>query len=78
MAVRSFQEPISPETLFSWAASAEQRSEHPLGKAVVSCFKQKYGEKLPDPHSFSMIPGRGVKAEIIDSDRILAITAGKP
>ena len=76
VAVRSFQEPISPETLFSWAASAEQRSEHPLGKAVVSCFKQKYGEKLPDPHSFSMIPGRGVKAEIIDSDRILAITAG--
>lgn len=76
VAVRSFQEPISPETLFSWAASAEQRSEHPLGKAVVSCFKQKYGEKLPDPHSFSIIPGRGVKAEIIDSDRILAITAG--
>jgi len=76
VAVRSFQEPISPETLFSWAASAEQRSEHPLGKAVVSCFKQKYGEKLPDPHGFSMIPGRGVKAEIIDSDRILAITAG--
>ena len=76
VAVRSFQEPISPETLFSWAASAEQRSEHPLGKAVVSCFKQKYCEKLPDPHSFSMIPGRGVKAEIIDSDRILAITAG--
>ena len=76
VAVRSFQEPISPETLFSWAASAEQRSEHPLGKAVVSCFKQKYGKKLPDPHSFSMIPGRGVKAEIIDSDRILAITAG--
>ena len=76
VAVRSFQEPISPETLFSWAASAEQRSEHPLGKAIVSCFKQKYGEKLPDPHSFSMIPGRGVKAEIIDSDRILAITAG--
>lgn len=76
VAVRSFQEPISPETLFSWAASAEQRSEHPLGKAVVSCFKQKYGEKLPDPHSFSMIPGRGVKAEIINSDRILAITAG--
>ena len=76
VAVRSFQEPISPETLFSWAASAEQRSEHPLGKAVVSCFKQKYGEKLPDPHSFSMISGRGVKAEFIDSDRILAITAG--
>ena len=42
VAVRSFQEPISPETLFSWAASAEQRSENPLGKAVVSCFKQKY------------------------------------
>lgn len=35
-------------------------SEHPLGKAVVSCFKKEKKESLLKPEEFQMIPGRGV------------------
>ena len=48
--------------LYMLTAAAEQLSEHPLGKAVVSCFKRDHGEKLPEAHDFDMIPGRGVEA----------------
>ena len=44
-------------------ASAEQFSEHPLGKAIVNCFK-KEGKKLAKTDSFEMIPGQGVCAEV--------------
>lgn len=53
------------------AAAAEKRSEHPLGKAVVSCYNRTYPQPLPDADSFDMKIGRGVTAEI-GSKRILA------
>ncbi|MBS3817478.1 MAG: copper-translocating P-type ATPase [Candidatus Thermoplasmatota archaeon] len=45
------------------AASAEQRSEHPLGEAIVKKAKDK-GLELKDPDSFESVTGQGIKAEI--------------
>ncbi len=53
---------MGEKELYMLTAAAEQLSEHPLGRAVVSCFKRDHGEKLPEAHDFDMIPGRGVEA----------------
>lgn len=37
----SFEEGTDENALLSLAASAEAKSEHPLGKAIVSCAKEK-------------------------------------
>lgn len=49
--------------LYTFAAIAELRSEHPLGKAVVRSFKASSDEKLPEPECFAMLPGQGVEAQ---------------
>lgn len=56
--------------IYRLAASAEQLSEHPLGKAIVSCCK-KEGATLSKEEEFQMIPGRGVCA-VADGKKILA------
>lgn len=63
VAVKSFCEEITEEELYSSAASAEMRSEHPLGKAIVRCYREKNGVEAKLPEEFTMIPGRGVKAK---------------
>lgn len=63
VAVRSFWEGISEDELYRSAASAEMRSEHPLGKAIVRCYREKNGTEAKMPEEFTMIPGRGVKAK---------------
>lgn len=50
------------QELYRLAASAEQLSEHPLGKAIVRCCKNE-GISLSEVKNFQMIPGRGVCAE---------------
>ena len=71
-AVESFSPDISSEKLYRLAAEAELRSEHPLGKAVVQGYKQSYPETAPEaPQSFSMLPGKGVKA-MADHVEVLA------
>ena len=60
---QSVKEGLSGEELFALAAAAEKRSEHPLGKAVVSCYQEKTGKAPGEPEQFSMVPGRGVKAQ---------------
>lgn len=48
------------DEIFSYAAAAEQMSEHPLGKAIVRCFpNQPKAAK-----DFQMIPGEGVRATV--------------
>lgn len=47
--------------LLEMAASAEQYSEHPLGKAVVEAAQQRY-IALKDPDHFEELTGNGVKA----------------
>ena len=53
----------SAEALLALAASAEQRSEHPLGQAVVKRAREE-GLPLSEPSGFRMTAGRGVFAEI--------------
>ena len=50
---------------------AEQLSEHPLGKAVVNCYRQEMKRELLSTGQFEMIPGRGVSCEV-DTHTILA------
>lgn len=56
--------------IYRLAASAEQLSEHPLGKAIVNCCKRE-GAVLSKAEDFQMIPGRGVCA-VVDGKKILA------
>jgi len=65
--VESFNENISPEKLLTMTASAELRSEHPLGKAIVSHFKTRSNTALEDPQEFLLIAGRGVKATVSEN-----------
>jgi len=72
IAVRSFDASISEEKLLHYAASAEQRSEHPIGKAICSCY-QSQGGLTKEPHDFSLTAGQGVNC-FIDN---LEVVVGK-
>lgn len=69
--VRSVSPRFDDLSLYRIAAGAEQLSEHPLGKAIVACFKKTGDEPLPSPTDFQMLPGRGVAATV-DGRHILA------
>ena len=60
----------SEEEIYRWAAMAEARSEHPLGKAVVRCWEAA-GHTSVSPERFEMLPGRGVRC-MGDGHMILA------
>ena len=64
--VVSISEHVSREELYELAAAAEQNSEHPLGKAIVRCWKQESSGKreIPKAENFVMLPGRGVLARV--------------
>lgn len=49
--------------VLAWAASLEQQSEHPLGKAVVEAAEIK-NLSLPDTTDFQSVTGQGVQARI--------------
>ena len=66
----SFLPELSKEELYAYAAGAELRSEHPLGKAVIR-FYRKSGREIPEAEQFEMLPGRGVSA-VISGKQILA------
>lgn len=69
--VKSVHSEYAEDQIYSFAASAEQYSEHPLGKAVVRCYKETYKERILPAEQFQMIPGRGISAEI-EEKQILA------
>ena len=69
--VVSADDRISEEMVYAVCASAERFSEHPLGRAVVRCYRQDVGGELKDVTGFTMIPGRGVSASI-DGSAVLA------
>ena len=64
VAAVSSGEPYSDEELYRLAASAEQLSEHPLGKAITACYRKRHTEPLDTVSDFQMIPGRGVSVEL--------------
>jgi Cd2+/Zn2+-exporting ATPase/Cu+-exporting ATPase len=53
------------EELLDAAATAEVRSEHPLGKAIVA-YARKQGRDVIEPTSFAYTPGRGITTEAAD------------
>ncbi len=61
--VKSFSDSYTDEELYKVLVSAELRSEHPLGKAVVESFKNT-GNIPTEPEKFTMLPGRGVMAKV--------------
>ena len=71
MAVISCDSAMDREKLYRLLAGAELRSEHPLGKAVVSCFKKEKEFKIPQPEEFRMLPGKGVYS-VVEGQEILA------
>lgn len=52
----------SPDALLSLVATAETKSEHPLGKAIVKCAKDK-SVSISEPEAFAMEAGKGVTAQ---------------
>lgn len=63
--VISFDASIDENTLLSMVASAEAKSEHPLGKAIVACAKTRNVPILASD-VFKMTAGKGIYAEIED------------
>lgn len=57
------------ERLLDSAASAELRSEHPLGKTIVAHAKA-LGRTLREPEYFSYTPGRGIDT-VLEGERVL-------
>lgn len=60
----SFEDNLSENALLSFTASAESKSEHPLGKAIVACAKEKE-VSIPESDSFKMESGKGICAEVL-------------
>lgn len=69
-AVRSIGK-LSENELYALAAAAEQLSEHPLGRAIVRCFRKEQKGDLPLAENFRMIPGEGVTA-VVNGKRVCA------
>ena len=59
----SFDDRMPEDGLLGIAASAEERSEHPLGKAICAFAKER-GVAFEDAEDFRMMPGKGVCATV--------------
>lgn len=71
VAAKSLSDNYTEQDIYSLAAAAEQFSEHPLGKAIVNCYKQHTDTPISNATDFEMQLGRGVRA-VVDGKRILA------
>ncbi len=61
-ALECYDPRLAGEEFYQLAASAELRSEHPLGKAVAAGYRQTVCREIPEPQRFAVLPGRGVSA----------------
>ena len=62
--VTSVNPTLTDRELYRYVAAVEKSSEHPLGKAIVNCYRNEIGKELPQVSAFEMVPGKGVKADI--------------
>lgn len=69
--VFSVNQDYTEDKVYAYAASAEQFSEHPLGKAVTKCYKQNISENILESAEFRMKVGYGVSA-LVENKKILA------
>ena len=65
---------VSGAEVLDAAASAEIRSEHPLGKAIIELASAKH-RSLREPEHFDYVPGRGIAA-VVDGVTILVGNRG--
>lgn len=56
----------SRDELLDAAATAELRSEHPLGKAIVA-YARSQGRNVIEPASFAYTPGRGITTTVANA-----------
>lgn len=61
--VISFEADVDENILLSMAASAEAKSEHPLGKAIVFCARKR-NATIMESDVFKMTAGKGIYAEV--------------
>ena len=66
---KSFNPDYDDETFLKILASVEAYSEHPLGKAITSYYKEN-NEELLDIQNFTVNPGKGITANL-DNKSIL-------
>ena len=60
---KSFSHEYDDETFLKILASVEAYSEHPLGKAIISYYKEN-NEELLDIQNFTVNPGKGITATL--------------
>lgn len=71
IAVKSLSDSYTEHDIYSLAAAAEQFSEHPLGKAIVNCYKRNINNPILKATDFKLQLGRGV-CVVADGKHILA------
>jgi len=54
---------IDSEDLLRLAAALEQRSEHPLGSAIVDAARAT-GTQIPNPQAFEAVTGKGIRGTV--------------
>lgn len=64
----------NPEDVLRLCAEAEQRSEHPLAKAVLRHYQKLHGDLPPQNGTFSMLAGFGIQYKTENT----VISCGKP
>ena len=67
---KSVDNEFSDEDIFSYACAAETLSEHPIGKAIVNSYKEKFSKTIYKCEDFHMTVGRGVSS-IINGKRVV-------
>ena len=66
----------SEEELLRLAVSLEQKSEHPLARAVMNCGTER--GVLPDEATdFTALPGNGLSARYSDGSEVITLSGGK-
>jgi heavy metal translocating P-type ATPase len=61
--VHSISDKFSDDDIYHMAASVEQMSEHPLGRAIVASYRSS-GKTCSQAEEFQMLPGEGVWAHV--------------
>ena len=65
-------EGVTEEELLGKAAALENRSEHPLARAVLQAYSEKNGEPPAEVADFTALPGNGLTASLVGK----ALTGG--
>jgi len=68
---KSVDNEFSNEDIFLYACASEAFSEHPIGKAIVNSYKEKFSNSIYKCEDFNMTVGRGVSS-VINGKRVIA------